>query len=81
MSTQTDAEYLRPSQSAHHISVGLSSLWRKSKTDPDFPKPIKLGPMTTVFKRSELDQYVESKRTSAAAPKAGVPNSVKGVAA
>jgi prophage regulatory protein len=38
--------------------MGLSSLWAKCKSDPDFPKPVKLSARTTVFFQEELDQYL-----------------------
>lgn len=50
---------LRPSQAAEKLGIGLSSLWAKAKNEPNFPQPVKLGPATTVFIESELDQYVE----------------------
>ena len=49
---------LRPSQTAEKMSIGLSSLWLKVKKDPDFPRPFKLSPRTTVFYEHELDEYM-----------------------
>jgi prophage regulatory protein len=50
---------LRPPKAAEKLGIGLSSLWAKAKSEPDFPKPVKLGPSTTVFLEHELDAYIE----------------------
>ncbi|WP_035881621.1 helix-turn-helix transcriptional regulator [Cupriavidus metallidurans] len=50
---------LRPSKAAEKLDIGLSSLWAKAKSDPDFPKPVKLSPGTTVFLEHELDAWME----------------------
>ncbi|WP_213780114.1 AlpA family phage regulatory protein [Caballeronia sp. dw_276] len=52
---------LRPSKAAEKLDIGLSSLWAKAKTDPDFPKPVKLGPGTTIFIEAELDAWVQKR--------------------
>lgn len=49
---------VRPAKAAEKLAIGLSTLWLKTKSDPDFPKPIKLGPRTTIFFENELDQYL-----------------------
>jgi predicted DNA-binding transcriptional regulator AlpA len=49
---------IRPTQAAIKCAIALSTLWLKAKTDPDFPKPFKLGPRTTVFFEDELDEYL-----------------------
>jgi prophage regulatory protein len=49
---------VRPAKAAEKLAIGLSTLWLKAKNDPDFPKPFKLGPRTTIFFESELDQYL-----------------------
>lgn len=33
-------------------------LWEKVKNDPDFPKPVYLGPRTPVFIEQHLDEYI-----------------------
>lgn len=49
---------LRPAKAADKLDMGLSTLWLRAKTDPGFPKPIKLGPRTTIFLEDELDLYI-----------------------
>jgi len=53
---------LRPGQAAKFLSVSPSTLWGWVKTRPDFPRPIKLGPNTTVFIEGELIAYRKSLR-------------------
>jgi prophage regulatory protein len=33
-------------------------LWEKVKSDPDFPKPVYLGPKSPVFIEQHLDEYI-----------------------
>jgi prophage regulatory protein len=49
---------LRPAQAAEKLAIGVSTLYLKAKNDPDFPKPVKLGPRTTIFLENELDEYI-----------------------
>ena len=49
---------LRPASLAKKLSMGLSTVWLKAKTDPDFPKPFKTSPRITVFFEDEADQYL-----------------------
>lgn len=49
---------VRPKQAAEFIGIGLSTLWHKAKHDPDFPKPTKLGPRTTVWFTADLADYL-----------------------
>lgn len=50
---------LRPNKAATKLAIGVSTLWLRVRTDADFPKPIKIGPRTTVFFEDELDAYLE----------------------
>ncbi len=52
---------LRPSKAAEKLDIGLSTLWARAKTDPEFPKPVKLGPGTTIFIEAELDAWIEKR--------------------
>jgi predicted DNA-binding transcriptional regulator AlpA len=56
---QTGKQCLRPKNAAAKLKIGLSSLWLKVKSDPDFPRPIKLSERTTVFLEDEIDEYIE----------------------
>ena len=49
---------LRPRAAAAYLGIGLSTIWRRAKEDPAFPKPRKLGGRVTVFLRADLDGYV-----------------------
>jgi prophage regulatory protein len=49
---------IRPAQASEKLGIGLSTLWLRAKNEPDFPKPVKLGPRTTIFFENELDQYL-----------------------
>lgn len=49
---------VRPAKAAEKLAIGLSTLWLKVKNDPEFPKPFKLGPRTTIFFENELDEYL-----------------------
>ena len=47
---------LRAKEASNYLSIGLSTLWlyvRQGKL-----KPIKLSPRVTIFKRSELDDFI-----------------------
>jgi prophage regulatory protein len=49
---------IRPAQASEKLGIGLSTLWLKVKNEPDFPKPFKLAPRTTIFLERELDEYL-----------------------
>lgn len=49
---------LRPAKAAEKLGIGLSTLWAKAKNQADFPKPVKIGPSTTIFLEHELDAYI-----------------------
>jgi prophage regulatory protein len=51
--------FLRPPQAARKLGIGLSTLWEKTRLEPDFPRPLKLSSRTTVFVEQELDAYME----------------------
>lgn len=44
----------RPRQAAQLFGVHVSTVWRWVAERPDFPKPRKVGPRTTVFDTAEL---------------------------
>lgn len=50
--------YSRPAQSAVHLQIGVSTLWKWVKEKPDFPQPIKLSPRVTVFRIADLDAFI-----------------------
>lgn len=52
---------LRPRQAADALGIGLSTFWLKTKTDPDFPPVIRLGPRCSVVREQDLAAYVDKK--------------------
>lgn len=49
---------LRAKHAAEYLGIGLSTIWHRAKTDPDFPQPTKLGPRTTVWFTADLDAFL-----------------------
>lgn len=60
-------ECLRVPDVAAFLGCGVATVWRRTKDDPTFPKPIKLSERVTVWKLSELEAWVDSRRQAAAA--------------
>ncbi len=58
---------LRPKQAAEFLGVGVSTLWRWVKEQPDFPQPVRLSERVTVFAQGDLISYRESRAQKAAA--------------
>lgn len=50
---------LRLPQVLAHVPIGRSTLWAWVR-EGRFPKPIKLGPMTTAWRASEVDAWLEA---------------------
>jgi prophage regulatory protein len=48
---------LRPAQAAKFLGIGESTFFRWAKDRADFPKPIKLGPRTTVYPLDKLTAW------------------------
>jgi predicted DNA-binding transcriptional regulator AlpA len=50
--------YFRAEEVARYLSMGLSTVWVKSKdVNDDFPNPRKISARISVFKKSELDDW------------------------
>jgi prophage regulatory protein len=58
---------LRPAQAAKFLGIGESTFWRWAKEREDFPKPIRLGPRTTVFPLDKLTAWRDAQGQKAAA--------------
>lgn len=48
---------LRPKDAAAFLGLGLSTFWRWAKLREDFPRPIKLGTRTTVYRLEDLTAW------------------------
>ncbi len=48
---------------------GVSTLWRNSREDPDFPKPIRLSPGSTRFNVGSIRTYLAKKANASLKPK------------
>jgi prophage regulatory protein len=59
----------RPQQVWARLNVSPATGWRRVRNDPDFPRPVKLGPNSTGFLRHEVDAYI---RTLAERRRSGV---------
>lgn len=62
-----EAAYLRPAEAARFIGIGLSTLWRylANHDKTGFPQPKKVSDRVTVFKRADLEAWVESRNATA----------------
>ena len=51
--------YFRADEVARFLSIGVSTVWQKSKdVDNDFPKPKAISSRISVWKKSELENWV-----------------------
>ena len=55
------ARCLAPAKARAKFDKGNTWLWDKVKNDPDFPKPVYLGPKSPVFIEQQLDAYIAAK--------------------
>jgi len=58
------SSYIRIKAVSELTSMSRTTIWRKAKTEPDFPKPIKLSAGITVFKREDVLAWLESKEVA-----------------
>lgn len=47
------------SKSAERFGMSLSTIWEKSRRDPEFPRAFKLSPRKTCFFEDEINDYLE----------------------
>ncbi len=52
--------YLSDKQVAERFAVARPTVWRWHRSDPTFPRAIKLSPGCTRFKADEIDQWADS---------------------
>lgn len=57
----------RIKQAAQYLGMGESTVWRKAKTDPDFPQPIKLSERVTAWRVADLEAYIERQASEVSA--------------
>lgn len=50
---------LRVQKVAEKFDKSVPWVWLQARTNPEFPKPVKVGPNTTVWLAHELDAYIE----------------------
>jgi predicted DNA-binding transcriptional regulator AlpA len=62
ISNQSD--FLRNRLSAKYLGVSEVTLWRLSETDPDFPKKIRITKKCCGFLKSELDAFLQLKKSA-----------------
>ncbi|WP_226553582.1 helix-turn-helix transcriptional regulator [Celeribacter naphthalenivorans] len=60
------AIFLSDVQVAERYGVHRVTIWRWSKTDPTFPKPIMLSPGCSRFRLSDIENWEASKAEGAA---------------
>ena len=51
------------------VDKGVSTVWRNCQQDPDFPRPIRLGPGCTRFKVGAIRAYLALKANTSSKPK------------
>lgn len=61
----TSKRLLRINQVLALVPVGRSSWWEGCRTGR-YPKPIKLGPRTTVWRAEDIDAFIENLETKGA---------------
>ena len=50
-------KYETVAEFASRLSCHPATIWRKSKAEPDFPKPVRFGGLTR-WKKAEIDAYL-----------------------
>jgi len=56
-----DIGYLRAKDAAEYLGVARSTFSNLTK-QKDFPKPIRLSETLVLYKRAELDEWIEKRR-------------------
>jgi|JI6StandDraft_1071083.scaffolds.fasta_scaffold739747_2 prophage regulatory protein len=53
-------QFLRVKQVADTLGMSVPTVWRKAKTDPQFPKPVKVSVGITGWPSDEIRSYVDT---------------------
>lgn len=70
-----DALIPRTTAIRRYLGVSLTTAWRREQSDPDWPKPIAIGPKLIAYKESEINAYIESRAAASACAKRARPGS------
>ena len=62
---QDDFTVLRPADAARLLGISKATLYSWSRSRPDFPRKIKIGPRSSGWLRSELLAWLERQRDAA----------------
>lgn len=50
--------FVRPKDACRFLGITATTIWRWTRERPEFPKPIKLGTVVTVWSVAELEEFV-----------------------
>jgi predicted DNA-binding transcriptional regulator AlpA len=64
INVQNNTDFLRNKLAAHYVGISTVTLWRLCETDPDFPKKIRITKRCCGFLKSELDAYLQLKKSA-----------------
>ena len=53
--------YIRVNRLAPELAVSVPTIWRWSKEDATFPKPVKLSARVTAWRISDVEAWCQSK--------------------
>ena len=56
-----NVEFLRTREAARFLGVGRTKFWSLAR-EPDFPRPVVLGPRLRVWPRKELEAWAMRRR-------------------
>lgn len=55
---------LNDAESAALLAIGVSSLWRHTRSTLDFPQPVRFG-RTVRWRRSDLERFIDARAEAA----------------
>jgi predicted DNA-binding transcriptional regulator AlpA len=58
-----NSDFIRIKSTAEHLGISTVTVWRLSENDPDFPKKIRITKRCCGFLKSELDAYLQLKKS------------------
>lgn len=59
MANQQSGQVIRLKQLKKLIGLSQASIWRRSKHDPNFPKPFSIGPNATAWDEAEVFEWLD----------------------